>query len=284
MGSKESSSTTESKPPDWAKGLFKQSAADASALYNSGVGGNTYTGNTVSDLSGTTMSGVNQLANAGANTNTAGTRPLYQGIGAASTSPSYSEGNLADMASGKYLREGNPYFNDALRGQLDDTASQVQSQFSGAGRYGSGANTGVLTNQLGNIRSTALRDQFNADSSNMLTANGMMDTARNAGLDRGLQATNALNAQDQQQFQNQLTGAGATLQAGNILDEQAQKQLSDQVANWYAQDNQDWTRLGFLQNAAAGAAGNYGTQATTARQPVSAGGIMGGMASLLGKG
>lgn len=283
MGSKESKSTTENKPPAWAEPLFKQSATEAGNLFNSGVGGNTYTGNTVSDLSGTTMSGVNQLAQAGANNNTAGTRPLLQGIGAASVAPSYSEGNLADMASGKYLREGNPFFEAALQPQLDKTAAQVQSQFSGAGRYGSGANTGVLTSELGGIRSGALRDQFNADNSNMLTANGMMDTARNAGLDRGLQATNAMGAQDQQQFQNRLTGAGATLQAGNILDDQAQKQLADRVAAWYASDNEDWTRLGLLQSAAAGSAGNYGTQVATSRQPVGIGGVLGGIGSLLGK-
>lgn len=349
MGSKSSKQTTENKPPKWAAPLFQQSAQEATALYNSGVGGNTYTGSTVADLSDTTMGGVNQLATAGANTNTAQTRPLLEGLGAASvgpsyseqnlpgstntsqtrplfenisaasTSPAYAEQNLADMASGSYLQNGNPYFNDALRGQLDDTASQVQSQFSGAGRYGSGANTGVLTNQLGNIRSNALFNQFNQDTQNMLAANSQMDAARNAGLDRSLSATgamagldqnqfqnqlsassqmdaarnagldrgvnitNAMGAQDQQQFQNALTGAGATLQAGNILDDQAQKQLSDEVAKWYAVDNQDWTRLGLLQSAAAGAAGNYGTQVATSRQPVGIGGIMGGIGSLLGK-
>ncbi|WP_206438761.1 hypothetical protein [Mesorhizobium sp. M7D.F.Ca.US.005.01.1.1] len=225
------------------------------------------------------MSGVNQLATAGANTNTAGTRPLLQGIGAASASPSYAEQNLQGMANGSYLQSGNPYFNDALKGQLDQTANQVQSQFSGAGRYGSGANTGVLANSLGNIRSSALSDQFNRDSQNMLAANGQMDSSRNAGLDRSLQATNAMGAQDQQQFQNALTGAGATLQAGGLLDSQAQKQLTDQVNQFYSQDNQDWTRLGMLQQAAAGAAGNYGTQTgnSSSSNPMAALGALGGL-------
>ena len=280
MGTSTSSTQTNS-PPKWAEPLFKQSATEAGNLYNSGSGGNTYTGPTVSDLSGTTMSGVNQLATAGANTNTAGTKPLLEGLGAASTSPSYSEQNLQGMANGSYLASGNPYFNDALKGQLDQTANQVQSQFSGAGRYGSGANTGVLTNSLGNIRSSALSDQFNRDSQNMLTANSQLDSSRNAGLDRALSATNALGAQDQQQFQNALTGAGATLQAGGLLDTQAQKQLSDQVSSWYAQDNQDWTRLGLLQQAAAGAAGDYGTQTghSSSSNPMAALGALGSIAA-----
>lgn len=278
MGSSTESTQT-SEPPGWAKPLFTQSATEAQNLYNSGSGGNTYTGPTVSDLSGTTMGGVNALNTAGANTNTAGTRPLLQGLGAAATGPSYAEQNLGDMANGSYLQSGNPYFNDALKGQLDSTAAQVQSQFSGAGRYGSGANTGALTSQLGNIRSSALSDQFNRDSQNMLTANGQMDAAKQAGLGLGLQATNAMGAQDQQQFQNALTGAGAQLQAGGLLDTQAQKQLSDVVNNFYAQDNQDWNRLGLLQSAAAGAAGNYGTQSgsSSTSNPLGALGAIGGL-------
>jgi len=274
MGTSTSSTQTNS-PPAWAEPLFKQSATEAGNLYNSGSGGNTYTGPTVANLSGTTMSGVNSLAQAGANTNTAGTRPLFEGLGAAATAPSYAEQNLSGLASG----QDNPYFEQALSGQLGKTADQVQSQFSGAGRYGSGANTGVLTNELGNIRSGALSNQWNQNIQNQLAATGQMDAAKQAGIGQGLQATNALSGQDQQQFQNALTGAGATLQAGGLLDTQAQKQLSDQVSNWYASDNQDWTRLGLLQQAAAGSAGDYGTQSghSSSSNPMAALGAVGSM-------
>jgi len=274
MGSSTSSTQT-SSPPDWAKPLFTQSATEAQNLYNSGSGGNNYAGPTVSDLSGTTMAGINGLAQAGANTNTAGTRPLFEGLGAAATAPSYAEQNLSGLASG----QDNPYFEQALSGQLGKTASQVQSQFSGAGRYGSGANTGALTSELGNIRSSALSNQWNQNIQNQLAATGQMDAAKQAGIGQGLQATNALSGQDQQQFQNALTGAGATLQAGGLLDTQAQKQLTDQVNQWYGQDNQDWNRLGLLQSAAAGAAGDYGTQSghSSTSNPMGALGAIGGL-------
>lgn len=267
--------TTENKPPAWATPLFEQSATEATNLYNSGAGGNTYTGSTVAGLSDTTMSGINSLATAGANTNTAGTRPLFEGIGAASVGPSYSEQNLAEIASGA----DNPYFEQALEGQLGKTADQVQSQFSGAGRYGSGANVGVLTNELGGIRSNALSSQWNQNIQNQLAATGQMDASRNAGLDRALSATGQMSTQDQQQFQNALTGAGATLQAGGLLDQQAQKQLTDEVAKWESIDNQDWQRLGLLQSAAAGAAGPYGTQSgrSSSSNPLGALGAIGGM-------
>lgn len=268
-------STQENKPPAWAEPLFKQSAKEAGDIYASGAGGNTYTGSTVSDLSGTTLGGINQLATAGANTSTAGTRPLFGALGGASTLPGYSEQNLAGIASGA----DNPYFEQALEGQLGKTASQVQSQFSGAGRYGSGANTGTLTSELGNIRSGALSNQWNQNIQNMLAANSQMDSNRNAGLDRALGATSAMAGQDQQQFQNALTGANASLQAGGLLDTQSGKLLNDKVSQWYAQDNQDWNRLGLLQAAAAGAAGDYGTQTgkTKSSNPMAALGAVGSL-------
>lgn len=280
MGGKSSTSTTkqEASPPSWAEGLFRRSAQDAMNLYESGAGGNTYLGSTVADLSDTTMQGVNQLANAGQAWDTSGTRPLFQQIGAASASPTYAEQNLSRIASG----QDNPYFEEALQGQLDKSAAQVQSLMSGAGRYGSGAHTGVLANELGGIRSNAMARQWNQNIQNQLAATGQMDSARFGGLDRAFGAAGAMAGLDQQNFENRLAGAGATLQAGNILDTQSQRQLQDEINKFYALDNQDWTRLGMLQSAAAGAAGPYGSQLATSRttQPFNpfgiAGALMGG--------
>lgn len=276
MASK-TTSTQESKPPAWAAPLFQQSASEAQNLYNSGSGGNPYMGSTIADLSDTTMSGVNQLAQAGQNWNTSGTRPLFQGIGAASVGPSYSEQNLGTIASGG----DNPYFQEALQNQLGDTADLVQSRMSGAGRFGSGAHTGVLTNELGDISTQALSNQWNQNIQNMFGANSLMDSNRNAGLDRGLAATGALANMDQQQFQNQLTGAGATLQAGGILDDQANRMAMEEAQRFYEMDNAGWNRLGLLQSAAAGAAGPYGTQSGSSRTS-NPGAILGGIGSAMG--
>ena len=62
---------------------FELSGSEAMRLYEDGYGGNTYMGSTVSDLSDTTMQGVNSLNEAGANWNTGGTRDLYAGLGEA---------------------------------------------------------------------------------------------------------------------------------------------------------------------------------------------------------
>ena len=219
------------------------------------------------------------------------------------------------MASGTYLKNGNPYFEDALKGQLEKTAAQTQSQFSGSGRYGSGANTDVLVNQLGGIRSNALSNQFNQDTQNMLAANSQIDNSRMATgqlYGSALQgANNSLRTQlaglqsqagiGNQAFQNQLAGANAQLNgansqlnganaqlaganaqigAGQLQDENAQKQLIADFTKWQSEDMQDWNRLGLLQSAAAGSAGNYGTNTQTQTQPFNALGALGSIGGL----
>lgn len=391
--SKTSKTTQENKPPAWAEPLFRQSATDALKLYNSGAGGNTYTGSTVAPLSGTTMQGINQLAQAGLGWNTAGTRPLYQGLGAAAVSnpymsritnaargvggyagqlggvaggvqdiadgqtaigtggdyrdiygraqaPTSAAANLSDYASGKYLAEGNPYYRQRLDKEIADANAMIQSQFSGAGRYGSQANQRTIADNTSNMLMQGLENDYNRQQANQLTAAGMIDQANQAalgtqlgaisgltgvegqnianrlsgaglqgdllsnagnqlaaagnlysnagqlystGIGQGLQAAGSMSDLDQRNFQNQLQGAGATLQAGGLLDQQAQKLLSDEVAKWYSLDNQDWTRLGMLQTAATGAAGPYGTQIATERQPVGIGSLLSGFGSLIHK-
>lgn len=266
---KSTTQKTENKPPAWATPLFKQSASEASKLYESGSGGNVYQGQTVAPLGATTQAGIQGISNAANNWN----MPNYHNMLTQAGQPTAAASNLSSMASGDFLKNGNPHFEDALRGQLDDTAAQVQSQFSGSGRYGSGANTGVLTNKLGNIRSTALADQFNRDSQNMLAANSQIDSSKAQQIASQLGIGN-------QAFQNQLTGANAQINAGQLQDENAQKQMIADFTKWQSEDMKDWNRLGLLQSAAAGAAGNYGTNTQTQTQPFNALGAIGSLGGL----
>jgi hypothetical protein len=255
--------TTDSSPPKWSQPLFTQSASEAQKIYNSGAGGNVYQGQTVAGLGNTTQAGINGVQQAAG---AYGQKPSYL------TDPTSSGQNLGDMASGKYLQQGNPYFNQALQGQLDNTANQVQSQFSGAGRYGSGANTNALTSQLGNIRSSALSNQFNQDSQNMLAANGQIDSA-------GANQANALNSWNQ----GAIGANQATVQAGQLQDKNQQSQLDANLQKFQATDNAPWTRLGLLQSAASGSAGNYGTNVQTTKQSTNPLSMLGGIGSLATK-
>jgi len=260
--SKSTTSTSENKPPEWAKPLFEQSASEAQKIYDSGAGGSVYQGQTVADLGGTTQAGIQGVSDAASNWS----NPAYQNM---LTAPTSAASNLGGMASGQNLLS-NPHFEDALKGQIDKTAAQVQSQFSGAGRYGSGANTGVLASELGNIRSNALFNQYNQDTQNMLTANSQIDAAN----------ANRLGLMNNS-FANQLGGAQAQIGAGQVQDQNAQDKLQADYSKWLAEDMQDWTRLGLLQSAAAGSAGNYGTNVQTQTQPFNAMGAIGGLGQLL---
>lgn len=278
-----SKTTTTSEPPAWAKPLFTTSADDALGLYNSGSGGNTYLGSAVAPLSDQTMFGINNMMQAGQGWNTAGdTRGIYGSIGAESASPSYAESNLADMASGKWLESGNPYYRQRLDKEIEDSNALIRSQFSGMGRYGSGANWDALAENTSNMLLAGLENDWNRNLNAMLSANQMMDQGRNAGLDRAMTATDRLYGQDQQNFLNQMQGSQAQLQAGGMLDSQSQKLINDEINKFYSLDNQDWNRLGMLQQAAAGAAGNYGVQESQTRSSPGIGSILGGIGGLFG--
>ena len=292
-----SSSTTSNEPPSWAKAGFQEAGQQAQNLYNSGVGGNTFMGSTVAPLSDTTMQGLNATVNAGANYDTSGSRPLFQGIGAGAgqvyneaSAPSSAQSNLTNFANGNYLDPAsNPYYSSALKNALTSAGNQVQSQFSGAGRLGSAADTNALGNTLGNIAVNAANNQYNANLNTMLGANSAIDSANNANratqlsaLGAGQTAANSIASLDQQGFQNALTGANAITSAGQTIDSQSQKNLNDLVNQFYSLDNADWNRLGMFESALAGSAGNYGTQHTSASSsnPLAAVGAVG---SLFGK-
>lgn len=243
MGGKSSTQKTENKPPKWAQPLFQQSASEAQRIYDSGAGGNVYQGDTVAGLGDTTQQGIAGVKSAAAGFN----------------NPTVSN-NLTDWASGKNVMS-NPYFEDALGGQLDKAAAQVQSQFSGAGRYGSGANTNALGNTLGSIRASALSDQYNRDVGNMFTAG------------------NALTNWNQ----SNLGAQQAVTNAGQLEDQAKQAQLTADFTKWQSEDMQPWTRLGLLQSAAAGSAGNYGTNTQTVSQPFNALQGVGALGSLFTK-
>ncbi|WP_107341602.1 tail fiber domain-containing protein [Agrobacterium pusense] len=249
MGKKGSSTqTTENKPPAWAQPLFASSAAEAQKIYDSGAGGNVYQGQTVAGLGSTTQSGISGVRNA------------VSGLPGTTSSAN----NLSAMASGANLN-GNPYFTENLNNQLDQTASLINSKMSGAGRYGSGANSAVLGRELGNIATSAFSDQYNRDVGNMLTANNMIDQS-NSNL-----------------FQNRIAGNQAVINAGQIEDANNQAKLTADFTKWQSEDMQPWTRLGLLQSAAAGSAGNYGTNTQTQTQPFNAMQGIGALGSLLMK-
>jgi len=75
------------------------------------------------------------------------------------------------ILSGDYLSPTtNPYSQALFNQMAGDVTSQVQSQFSKAGRLGSGANQEILTRNLGELANQVYSDQFNRERENMVNA------------------------------------------------------------------------------------------------------------------
>lgn len=210
------------------------------ALFRNGQGGNVYQGQRVGDLGNASLSAINHLGQAA---------DLFKGtaLKELANGPMASTGNLAQMAKGEMIGN-NARFGQALQNTLDNTATTINSSLSGAGRYGSGAHSGVMADQLGQVASGAMANQYNQDVQNMLTANGQIDQAN-------LGRLNALG----NLFQSYSNVAGNALAGGQVIDRNQQARLDAERDRWLESDNQGWTRLGLLQNAMAGAASTYGT-------------------------
>ena len=121
------------------------------------IGGNVQ--NFTPQYSSATMQGIQGLENAGQQPGAAAQylSPVVQGTGQGFQT---GLGTLQNAAGGGNL-QGNPYLTQMLDQSGMDTANRVNQQFSGAGRYGSGAHTGALTREIGNQRNAALMQNYN---------------------------------------------------------------------------------------------------------------------------
>lgn len=90
-----------------------------------------------------------------------------------------AQGYYGDVLSGKYLNPSNNTALDSVLGRIRrDVTGDVNSQFAGAGRYGSAAHTDVLSRNLAEQESAVLADQYNRERA-------MMDAAASAAPQQG---------------------------------------------------------------------------------------------------
>ncbi|WP_336288147.1 MULTISPECIES: tail fiber domain-containing protein [unclassified Bartonella] len=233
--------TQTNAPPAWAEDIFKTASAQALDLFNKGIGGNVYQGERTAGLGDITKNALTGLQKAADQYND----PALMGL---LNAPTKSAMNLSHMAQGNLIGN-NSKFNNALQNALNKTSDAINQSMSGAGRYGSGAHTGVLTDELGTLATNALAQQYNQDVKNMMNANQMIDTASR-------DQVNAANAY----FQGQSNAQNNVLKGGMVQDAARQNALDAQRQKWMEEDNQGWNQLERLLNAGTQAAGNYGTK------------------------
>ncbi|WP_035463549.1 tail fiber domain-containing protein, partial [Bartonella birtlesii] len=161
--------------------------------------------------------------------------------------PTQTAHNLLGMAKGDWIG-GNSKFNAALQNALSKTSDAINQSMSGAGRYGSGAHTGVLADELGALATNATAQQYNQDVQNMMNANQMIDRSL-------YDQVNAAN----NYYQGQSNAQSNALKGGIVQDMNRQNILDAERQKWNEQDNQGWNRLEQLLRVGTQAAGNYGT-------------------------
>jgi len=169
---------------------------------------------------------------------------------------------FANRMSGDYqnLLSGsdNAAFGQAVQGQSDQMMNDIQRQFGGAGRLGSAADTGALSQQLGNFRSQALANNWNQNIANQRGILGDMS--------QNLPAA----------WQAQMMPYQAQLGVGQAYDAQAQKALQARLDKFNTIQQAPWNRLGAYAGVLSGV-GNTATQAGLVKPPSNPlGGLLGG--------
>jgi len=195
---------------------------------------------------------------------------------------------ITSSLRGDWLQSGNPYFSNAVesatRPLVDNfqknIAPAIASQFSAAGRYGSGAQADALTQaasdldrSVGDVSSNLAFQNWNQERQNMLANTGLALQDYGNAAQRQLGAAGQiadLYNQDRaaQQAATALAGnlyqggtgqtLGAVGQALNALGQQSAQQLAAQqglLGNWYQGTGQ---QLGSLSNLMQQFAGQQG--------------------------
>ena len=133
--------TSTSEPPAYALPHLTRLLSEGENLFEQPRA--FFPGKTYTDFSAPTLAGLG----AGEARAAAGNPLIGQAQGAVGGAMDFTNpaaAYLQETARGDFLNANNPYLEDALRPAIN----QVQSQFSRAGRLGSGANVGAMTEAL----------------------------------------------------------------------------------------------------------------------------------------
>jgi hypothetical protein len=248
-GGKTTTKTQESNP--WAPA---QRPLERSINQSENVGAGAFMPHT----SGATLRGINQLDQIGRDGSVA-TDILQEGADGYRQGFQTGLGGLTKTATGENL-DGNPYLKSVLDTAGQETADQVNAQFSGAGRYGSAAHSKTLADEIGNQRQAAMMGNYN-------TERGYQNQAQSQMYGSGQAAGNMA----QQADQSRMFGANASLQAGQIRDQiEERKRMAPLAA------------MDYRRNAALGIGSQFGSQTQTSETPSNVPGMILGGAMMAG--
>lgn len=137
-----------------------------------------------------------------------GTGADYQGLLDRAMQPGGGEATLAQMAGGPVI---NPHFQAMLDDQLGRLGDQVNRGISAAGRYGSGAHAGVLTDRLGDAATSALGQEWARATGQQLSAAQALEQAQQGRLGLQGSAIQGMTGTEAQNIANSLIGGQQSL-------------------------------------------------------------------------
>lgn len=255
---KTQTTTTTNEPSSAVKPYLQRALTDAEALYKRGAP-NYYPGQQVAPMSNYSKSSLNALAQRAA-----------QG----SPVTAAAQQQLTNTLGGQYLNAGNPYFANAVQGAIrpmvnnftDQIMPGLDSNFSAAGRYGSGAHAlassdaaSQLNSQIGDVSSQMAYQNYGDERQNQI---------------RGMLFAPEMAAQDYRDI-------AALQQAGGGFDQYNQANINANMAKYDYNANKD---MNYLQNYMGILNGYPGSSSTMKGPPAAAtsGGLGGAATGALG--
>ena len=175
-------------------------------------------------------------------------------------------GDINNKYNQLYASADNPQFAQAVQGQSDQIAADVQRQFGGLGRIGSAADTGALTQQIGDFREKALANQWNQNIANQrgILSDQSTDAARG-----GRGGAGSLSA---------AIPAGGAPRPGRVGPRGSRSAaLQSRLDKFNTNQQAPWNRLGAYNQNIGGTGGTspgFGKQ--TVAQPINWRGILSG--------
>lgn len=112
----------------------------------------------------------NALAPNAADTANNGLNAIRMAGGNAIDLQGQSNQTLGNTLNGSYLSAGNPYFSNMVNQIGQAIQPQIDSQFSAAGRYGSGANQQAFASALANQAGQLAYQNYGAERGNQMSA------------------------------------------------------------------------------------------------------------------
>jgi len=286
--------TQQTKDP-WAPSQsgLQQSMNLARWYSDNDIGYQPWTGATQQPINMYTQMGLTDMANTLGGDAAAGGTPGVNAGRALGLSQMQSQGitpglqqSLGQYASlyDQATNNENPYLQSILDTNNRRIGDRVNSSVSGAGRYGSGAHTDIMSRALAESADPVLAQDYARRQAQAMQATGAQADIYGQGLQRAGQWAQLMPTLDEAR----LAPAQGLANIGQYYNERDQKALDDQIKLYNAQQARPWEQAARL-NAISGQAGalggtQFGTQTTPINQPSTLQRLFGGAAAGAGIG